>query len=168
MLRHISSLLRILVAAATPETYVNQTSVSFDKHLPWLMDSVEALNDEQRRWEGLFPYSPASLLEQALNMARSIREGDSILTHKLYAAMALIAADVAEQIEESEDQVENLKSANKTLALALVHLAFASLKKRSTGRLAASQLLTNLDWLLSDSSIQADEDLKVRSTQATR
>lgn len=166
-LRHASYLLRILAAAAVPEQGRKQRSASFDKHLPWLVDSLEALNEEQKRWKDLCTYAPGSLLELTLSLANSVPGVDHILAQKMDAIIVLIAADVAELTNETRemtgDDSHHLGPASKTLALALVHLAHASIKKRPIAKLAAAQLLKKLDWLITDGRIRDGGDLKVRS-----
>lgn len=161
-LRYASHLLRILSAAILPGKPSGQRSASFDKHLPWLMDSLEALNEEQKRWKDLSAYAPVSLLEQALSLAEAVPGLDHILAHKLDVITVLISADVAEQTDENADGAEKSKSASKTLALALVHLAHSSIKRRPIAKLTAAQLLKKLNWLITDGLIQDDGDLKVR------
>lgn len=168
-LRHASHLLRILIATIVPEQQLGQTthsgqrSASFDKHLPWLMDSLESLNEEQKRWKDLCAYSPVPLLEEALRLADAVPGVDHILAHKLDVITVLISADVAEQTNESADEAQHPNSPSKTLALALVHLAHASIKRRPIAKLTAAQLLKKLDWLITDGLIQDGGDLKVRS-----
>lgn len=162
-IRHASYLLRILVAAIAPGKQLEKKSSFFEQHLPWLMDSLEALNEEQKRWKDSCAYAPASLLEQVLSLASSIPGVDHVLTHKLDATAVMISADVAEQTNETKNGVQQSSSASKTLALALVHLANASIRKRPIAKLVSSQLLKKLDWLVTGGRVLEDGDLKVSS-----
>lgn len=162
-LRHVSCLLRVLVDAAVPRKKLAQRNTSFDKHLPWLIDSLEALNEEQKRWNNLSAYAPVSILEQALNLVTAVPGIDHILTQKLDAIIVLIAVDVAQQTNETQDGAQRPNPASKTLALALIYLANASIKKRPIAKLVAAQLLKNLNRLIIDGRAQDGGDLKVRS-----
>lgn len=145
-----------------PENQPGQPIVSYNRHLPWLLDSLEALNEEQKRWRDICAYHPLSLLEQALHLACSSSGVEHILSHKFDAVIVLISADVAEQTNELQDEDSHLPPASKTLALALVHIVNASIKKRPIAKLVAAQLLKPLDRLLADDGIQDGGDLKVR------
>lgn len=160
-LRHASSLLRILYATSVPQNQPGQAIVSPNKHIPWLLDSLEALNEEQKRWRDICAYDPVSLLHQALGLSSFSSGLDHILAHKVDAMIVLISADVAEQTNEIEDEDQSQALAGKTLALALVHLANASIEKRPIAKLIAAQLLKSLDRLSTDGRVQADGDLKV-------
>lgn len=160
-LRHASSLLRILCATSVPQNQPGQSIVSSNKHLPWLLDSLEALNEEQKRWRDICAYDPVSLLHQALGLSSSFAGLEHILSHKVDAMIVLISADVAEQTIEDEDEDQSQNLAGKTLALALVHLADASIGKRPIAKLIAAQLLKALDRMSVDGRVQENGDLKV-------
>lgn len=161
-LRHASSLLRILCAISVPHNQPGQSIVSSNKHVPWLLDSLEALNEEQKRWRDICPYEPVSLLHQALGLSSSSSGLEHILSHKVDASIVLISADVAEQTIEIQDENQSQNPAGKTLALALVHLANASIGKRPIAKLIAAQLLKSLDRLSTAGHVPEDGDLKVR------
>lgn len=160
-LRHASSLLRILCATSVPQNQPGQSTLSSNKHLPWLLDSLEALNEEQKRWRDICAYDPVSLLHQALELSSFSSGLDHILSHKVDAMIVLISADVAEQTNEIEDEDQSQNLAGRTLALALVHLANASIGKRPIAKLIAAQLLKSLDRLSADGRVQENSDLKV-------
>ncbi|KAJ4386405.1 serine/threonine-protein kinase M1 [Gnomoniopsis smithogilvyi] len=159
-LRHASSLLRILCATSVTENDPGKPIVSSNQHLPWLLDSLGALNEEQKRWKDVCAYNPVSLLEEALGIAYPPSSVDFILSHKVDAMVVLISADVAEQTNEVQDEDANLQSTTKVLALALVHLANASIKKRPIAKLSTAQLLKTLDRLITEGRVQDNGDLK--------
>lgn len=161
-MRHASSLLRILCAASVSQDQPGQSIVPSNKHLPWLLDSLETLNEEQKRWRDICAYDPVSLLRQALGLSSSTSELEHILSHKVDAMIVLISADVSEQTNEIEDEDQSPDAAGKLLALALVHLANASIGKRPIAKLIAAQLLKSLDRLATDGRVHENGDLKVR------
>lgn len=161
-LRHASSLLRILCATSVPGKQLGNPFVSSNKHLPWLLDSLEALNEEQKRWSSICAYNPVSFLEQTLDLANSCSSMEHILSQKFDAMIVLIAADVADQINETQNEEQLLPSTSKILTSALVHLADASIKKRPIAKIIAAQLLKVLDKLFTDGRVQDNGDLKVR------
>lgn len=161
-MRHASSLLRILCAASVPQNQPGQPTLCSNKHIPWLLDSLETLNEEQKRWRGTCAYAPMSLLRQALALASSTSDLEHILSHKVDAMIVLISADVAEQTNEIEDEDQSPDAAGKLLTLALAHLANASIGKRPIAKLVAAQLLKSIDRLATDGRVDEDGDLKVR------
>lgn len=163
-LRHTSSLLKILCAASVPEDQPSQPMVSSNKHLPWLADSLEALNEEQKRWKDICAYKPVLLLEQALGLACSSSGIERILSHKIDAMIVLISATAAEQMDEIHFEAQHRSNDRKILALALVHLANASTRKRPIVKLVSAQLLKILDGLVTGGHIEDGGDLKVRQS----
>lgn len=136
--------------------------MSSNKHLPWLLDSLEALNEEQKRWKDICTYTPVFLLEQALGLVYTSSSADHILSHKVDAMIVLISADVAEQTNEVQNEEQSLPPTSKSLALALIHLANASIKRRPIAKLISAQLLKALNRLITNGRVQDNGDLKVR------
>lgn len=145
-------------AAAIPEQNYGKHIVSFDKHLPWLIDSLEALNEEQQRWTGNGDYGPASLLKKAISLAHHPTGVDQVVLHKLNAIIVLLSADVAEHLSQKIDAGH---ADERTLALALVYLAGVATRQRPISKLIAAQLLKPLDGLIFGTNFQEDGDLRV-------
>lgn len=162
-LRHASCLLNTLHRVAIPDGTPKQSVTPFSKHITWLVDCIEALNEEQKRWKDHGNYDPVSLLNQALNLICQHSGVDQVVTHKLYCVIVLLAADVAGNQTGSSNQEQIDLSANKVLALALVQIADAATKQRPVSKLAAAQLLKPLEQMLAE-GIAGDVsgDLQVR------
>lgn len=160
-IQHVCSILNILHGAVVAENQSSQHAVSFNKHIPWLIDSLQALNEEQQRWRDRHDYSPVPLLRQALGLTHSSSEVDRVVLHKLDATIVLLSAEVAERPDVLKDEGQNGKIANRTLTLALVHLADISIKQRPVSRLVAAQLLNPLTALLAEAHLRVTEDLQV-------
>lgn len=135
--------------------------VSFNKHLPWLLDSLEALNEEQKRWAGHHDQDPTSLLDLAVSLSQTSLGADRIVLHKLDAIIVLLSAGVVERLSELYDEGQTGKAITRTLALALVHLADAAVRNRPISRLVAAQLLKSLDGLVTEAHVESDRDLRV-------
>lgn len=147
-LRHASCLLKILCDVATPDGTPKQSVPPFNKHIVWLVDSIETLNEEQKRWRDRATYNPVSLLDQASALIFAHSGVDQVVIHKLYSVIVLLAADVAVNQTGSSHQEELDSSANKVLALALIQIADAATKQRPVSKLAAAQLLKPLEQML--------------------
>lgn len=164
-IRHADSILDILHSAAMPGRHFREQIGSFNKHLPWLIDSFEALNEEQKRWTGHGDYAPASLLQKAIDLAHSPFGSDDIVLRKLDAIIVLLSADVAHHLNQHNDSGPADK---RTLAFALVHLASAATKQRPISKLVAAQLLKPLDCLIFGTQSHDDGDLRVSGLVFTR
>lgn len=164
-LRHASCLLNILHGAAGPEKSHGQLISSSTKHIPWLVDSLQALNEQGKRWKEIRGFNSVAHLRQALDLTGLFSGVEQTVSHKLYAMIVLLSADVAERLDELISQDEEGKEATMVLATALVQLADISIKRRPISKLVAAHLLKPLDRVfieghLSDSS----GDLKVRTS----
>lgn len=159
-IRHAACLLKLLCTAALPDKQPRRQIVSFNKHLPWLIDSLEALNDEQKRWRNHCDYAPYVLLDLALEIARSSSSLHPVVSHKLDSIMALLAADVAAPPDDPHDGGKSDGAADRTLAFALVHLADVSITKRPVAKLVTAQLLKPLDRFRTEGQPK-DNDLLV-------
>lgn len=135
--------------------------MSFNKHLPWLIDSLEALNEERKRWAGHRDHDPAPLLQIATSLTSFSLGMNRIVLHKLDTIIVLLSAGMIEHMNEHHDEGQSGKSANKTLALALVNLADAAIKNRPISKLVAAQLLKPIDGLVMETHIENDRDLLV-------
>lgn len=162
-LRHASCLLNILHGVAAPDGMQEKSVPPSNKHIVWLVDCIEALNEEQKRWRDHARYNPVSLLNQALNTIFPHSGVDQVVIHKLYSVIVLLAADVAVNQTGSPNQDQVDSSANKVLALALVQIADAATKQRPVSKLAVAQLLKPLEQMLAE-GIAGDfsGDLQVR------
>lgn len=162
-LRHASCLLKILHGVAVPDGTPKHSVPPFSKHITWLVDCIEALNGEQKRWRDNGNHDPVSLLNQALKLVVPRSGVDQVVIHKLYSVIVLLAADVAESPTGPLNHEQFDSSANKALALALVQIADAAIKQRPVSKLAAAQLLKPLEHMLAD-GIAGDVsgDLQVR------
>lgn len=162
-LRHASCLLNILYGVTVQEKPPVQLTASFSKHVPWLMDSLEALNEEGKRWRELYGYNPAPLLQHALNLTDISSRVEQVVTHKLYATAVLLSADTAEHLNELLIQDEDETSTSRILAMALVRLADVATKQRPISRLIAAQLLKPLERIFTEGHLgESSGDLKVR------
>ncbi|KAF3768709.1 hypothetical protein M406DRAFT_98727 [Cryphonectria parasitica EP155] len=137
-LRHASCLLNILRAAMVPENQPRKQVLSFNKHLSWLIDSFEVLNEQQKTWRN----------------------------YKLDSIIVLLAADVAEFLGEFYMEAQSADAAtttqtSKTLAFALLHLTDASSNKRPVAKLVTAKLLKLLDRLRVEDHLK-DKDLERR------
>ncbi|KUI73457.1 Protein kinase rad3 [Cytospora mali] len=144
-LQHASCLLSILLGVTVPENPHGQLISSLTRHVPWLVDSLEILNEQEKRWRELRDYNPVARLQQALGITYLSSGIEQVVSHKLYSIVVLLSADVAENLEELLDQDEGGKDATKVLAMALVQLADISTKQRPISKLVAAQLLKPLD-----------------------
>lgn len=162
-LQHVSCLLNILHGVAVPDGTTEQSFPPFTKHVTWLLDCIEALNEEQRRWRDHGNYNPVSLLDQALNLTSPHSGVEQAVIHKLYSVIVLLAADVAVNQTVAQDQEQADSSATKVLALALVQIAGAATKQRPISKLAATQLLKPLERMLAEGTAgDPSGDLQVR------
>lgn len=162
-LRHASSLLNILHGVAVPDGIPKQSVTPLPKHIAWLIDCIEALNEEQKRWRDHGNYDPVSLLNQALNLIFPYSGVEQAIIHKLYSVIVLLAADVAMNQTGSPNPDRIDSSATKVLALALIQVADAAIKQRPLAKLAAAQLLKPLEQMLAEGVAgDASGDLQVR------
>lgn len=159
--RHACSLLSILHAAASPGNDSRHRFASFNKHLPWLIDSLEALNEDQKRWAAHHDHPSSSLLKLALNLTHSSSGLDQIVLRKLDAIIVLLSADVAGRPNEPDYEDQTTPAANRTLSLALLHLADAAINCRPISKLVTAQLLKPLDNHLTEVHVNNDVDLQV-------
>lgn len=126
------------------------------------MDSLEALNEEEKRWRELRGYNPVALLQQALGLNCLSSGVEQVVSHKLYAMIVFLSADVAEHLDEVFKQNRGAKDTVKVLAMALVQLADAAIKQRPISKLIAAQLLKSLDRVSTEGySGDHSGDLKV-------
>ncbi|KAJ0123315.1 protein kinase rad3 [Diaporthe amygdali] len=149
-LRHASCLLKILHSVAVPDGMPKQQVPPFIKHISWLVDCVEALNEEQRRWREYGNHNPVSLLKQALSLVSPLSGVEQVVLHKLYSVIVLLTADVVVHQTGASDHQQADASAMKVLALALVQVADVAAKHRPVAKLAAAQLLKALDQMLTE------------------
>lgn len=143
--RHADCLINILHTASVSQMNPGRHIMSLTEHIPWLVDSLEELNEERKRWRHHCQYSPFVFLEWALGLARSPSSLNDLVLQKLYTIMVLITADVAGQPEQLTSPVQDEKSARRTLALSLAHLAGAVIGKRPIAKLVAAKLLKPLE-----------------------
>lgn len=161
-LRHASCLLNILHGVAVQDGTPKQSVSPFNNHITWLVDCIESLNEEQKRWRDHANYNPVSLLNQALSLIFPHSGVNHVVIHKLYSVIVLLAADVAVNQTGSSNQEQVDSSANKVLALALVQIADASTKQRPVSKLAAAQLLKPLEQMLAEGIVSdVSGDLQV-------
>lgn len=161
-IRHASSLISILHTAVVPRKSYHRQVISVTEHLPWLADSLESLNEEQKRWKDHYNHTPVPLLKLALDLTGSLSGVDEVISYKLDSIVVLLSADVAGHPTELIGQGQNARTAIRTLALALVHLAEAGVKKRPVSKLISSQLLKPLERLLIECTIYEEtNDLHV-------
>ncbi|KAK7740732.1 serine/threonine-protein kinase M1 [Cytospora paraplurivora] len=161
-LRHASCLLNILYGATVQEKPPVQLTASFSKHIPWLVDSLEALNEEGKRWRELYGYNPAPHLQHALDLTDLSSGVEQVVTRKLYATAVLLSADTAEHLNGLLIQDEDETNTSRTLAMALVRLADIATKQRPISRLVAAQLLKPLERLFTADHLgESSGDLKL-------
>jgi serine/threonine-protein kinase ATR len=162
-LRHASSLLHILHGVALPDQTPQQPVNPFPKHIAWLIDCIEALNEEQKRWRDHATYDPVSLLSLALKLISPHSGVEQAVIHKLYTVTVLLAAAVSVNQTGSPNPDPVDSSATKVLALALIQIADAAIKQRPLAKLAAAQLLKPLEQMLAE-GVAGDisGDLQVR------
>lgn len=166
--RHAACLINILHTTSVSQMNPEQQIVSFNEHVPWLVDSLEELNEEQKRWRHHCHYTPCTSLNLTLSLARSSSLLNDLVSQKLYTVIVLIATDVAEYSDELIGTGQNAKSASKTLALSLAHLAGAVIRKRPIAKLVAAKLLKSLESLSVERGIpEATGDLAVRRPSFT-
>lgn len=167
LIHHATCLINILHTASASQMSPGRQIMSFNEHIPWLVDSLEELNEEQKRWRHHCQYSPLMFLEFALNLARSSPSLNDLVLQKLYTIIVLISADVAEHPEGLIGPEQNTISATNTLALSLAHLAGAVIRKRPIAKIVAAKLLKPLEHFSMESGISEDiGDLAVRRSLA--
>lgn len=159
-IQHACYLLKILHEAALQMNKLGQQIVYPNECSPWLIDSLVALSQEQKRWQTQCDYDPSVFLEMALEMSRSASDLEVVLLQKLDATMVLFAADLAEHLNEAKFNRDDAHVASKTLSFALVHLADASTQNKPVSKLVAAQLLKVIDALRTENKI-SDNDLEV-------
>lgn len=161
-LRHASCLLNILHGVTVPEKPHGQLTSLSTKHVPWLVDSLEALNEEEKRWKEHRGYNPSALIKQALNLTCITSGVEQIVSHKLYAIIVLLSTDVAERLDELLNQDDGGKNTANVLAMALVQLSDVSIKQRPISKLVTAQLLKPLDRIFNQGHLgDGTGDLKV-------
>lgn len=168
LIRQAACLINILLTIAVSQMSPGRQILCLTEHIPWLVDSLEELNEEQKRWRHHCQYSPFIFLKLALNLAGSQSSPlHDLVSQKLYTIVVLMTADLAEQSEELTGTKQNAKSAINTLALSLAHLAGAMIRKRPIAKIVAAKLLKPLEHISVESGISDDTgDLAVRRPPA--
>lgn len=162
-LRHASSLLNILLRASVSDETPKQSIPPSTERITWLVDCIEALNEEQRRWKDRGNYNPASLLNQALSLVFPHSGVERAVIHKLYSVIVLLAADVAASQTGTTQPERSDPPATKVLSLALVQISGTAIKQRPLAKLAAAQLLKPLEQMLVEGvASDLSGDLQVR------
>ncbi|PSR90721.1 phosphatidylinositol 3 [Coniella lustricola] len=146
-IQHAYCLLTILHKSALQISRPEQQVVSLNEHLPWLVDSLAAVNQEQKRWQAHCNYDPTPFLQLALDMSASVSDLEVVLLQKLDAIIVFLTADLAELYIETKHNRSDAYLANRTLSFALVHLADAATQSRPVSKLVAAQLLNVVDRL---------------------
>lgn len=165
--RHATCLINILNTTSVSQMNSGKQIVSFNEHIPWLADSLEELNEEQKRWRHQSQYSPCLLLGLTIDLVRSSSTLNDLVLQKLYTIMVLISADVAEHPGELAGPAQNAKSAINILALSLAHLSSAVIRKRPIAKLVAAKLLKPLEHLsVGLDNFRDANDLTVRCSSA--
>lgn len=160
--RHASCLINILYNISVSQMNPGRQTMSFSEHIPWLVDSLEELNEEQKRWRHHCRYTPCTFLDLALSLARLSYTLNDLVLQKLYTIMVLISADVAGYPDELIGPEQNAKSAN-TLASTLAYLAGAVITKRPIAKLVAAKLLKSLEHISIERDLSENTgDLTVR------
>ncbi|KAL2883978.1 serine/threonine-protein kinase M1 [Colletotrichum sp. CLE4] len=117
----------------------------------WLLDSLLSLRAIQNTWQAIVPSPRADLLNIALNLLpdKPRPAHKSFDTKKAYAVLAVLCAELAAHSEEIQGANESSVAARKTVSLALIRLAHASLVDREVGRLAAPKIVCPLEYEVS-------------------
>lgn len=145
LVREATCLIKILHTFSVSQMKPGRQIISSNQHIPWLVDSLEEINEERKRWRHHCQHSPCIFLELTLQLADSSSTLNDLVTQKLYTIIVLISADVAGHPEEFISTAQDMKSATKTLALSLAHLSSAVIKKRPIAKLVSAKLLKSLE-----------------------
>ncbi|KXH46337.1 phosphatidylinositol 3 [Colletotrichum simmondsii] len=138
-------------ALAHPSIFKTPSLVSrptLSQLAPWLLDSLLSLRAVQNAWQAIVPRPRADLLKIALSLLPyKPRLGKrSFDSKKPYAVLAVLCAELAAHPEEIQGTNESSVAARKTVSLALIRLAHASLVDREIGRLAAPKIVCPLEY----------------------
>ncbi|KAF9871571.1 hypothetical protein CkaCkLH20_10982 [Colletotrichum karsti] len=122
---------------------------SFVELRPWLLDSLLSLRAVQNTWQAVVPTARADLLNIALNLLpeKPPTGKKAMLAQKAYTSLALLCAELAARPDEIAGSDEPSQFARRTLSVALLRIARASLVDREIGRLAAPKIVLPLELL---------------------
>ncbi|KAK5991079.1 Protein kinase rad3-like protein, partial [Cladobotryum mycophilum] len=162
-LRQCASLARVLAYPLTSQDSAFSSSVSLSENGPWLMDVCLDLRHVQKRWEVSSPSSPIPLIETTLEVIKaSALDSDMVssLRDKACALLVLLCGEMVSAPDELIQTDETGERARSCCCMALIILAQASLKSYSVGRLAASKIVQELNFLSSQySAVGEDTDV---------
>ncbi|GKT69679.1 protein kinase Rad3 [Colletotrichum tofieldiae] len=152
--QHVSQALHqattLISALAHPSISKTSSLVSrptLSELTPWLLDSLLSIRAVQNTWQAVAPSPRADLLNIALNLLpnKPSPARKSLASQKSYALLALLCAELSAHPEEILGIDEQSLAARKTLSLALIRLAHASLVDREIGRIAAPKIVFPLE-----------------------
>ncbi|KAK1971971.1 phosphatidylinositol 3 [Colletotrichum sublineola] len=157
--QHVSQALRqattLISALAHPSISKNSSIISrpsLSELTPWLLDSLLSIRAVQNTWQAVAPSPRADLLDVALNLLpnKPSPARTSLASQKAYTLLALLCAELSAHPDEILGIDEQSLAARKTLSLALIRLAHASLVDREIGRIAAPKIVFPLELVCSE------------------
>ncbi|OHE96626.1 phosphatidylinositol 3 [Colletotrichum orchidophilum] len=136
---------------------------------PWLLDSLLSLRAVQNTWQAVVLGPRAHLLNIALNLLPDKpRPGKkSFVSQKAYTVLGLLCAELAAHPDEILETNDSSLAARKTVSLALIRLAHASLVDREIGRLAAPKIVCPLEYCVEIPSLAEAHDF-IRSIRVLK
>ncbi|GKT50780.1 uncharacterized protein ColSpa_10961 [Colletotrichum spaethianum] len=151
-LRQATTLISALAHHSISKTSSSVSRSSLSELTPWLLDSLLSIRAVQNTWQAVAPSPRADLLEIALNLLpnKPSPARKSLASQKAYALLALLCAELSAHPDEILGIDEKSLTARKTLSLALIRLAHASLVDREIGRIAAPKIVFPLELACSE------------------
>ncbi|KAK1990998.1 phosphatidylinositol 3 [Colletotrichum falcatum] len=151
-LRQATTLISALAHPSISKSSSIISRPSLSELTPWLLDSLLSIRAVQNTWQAVAPSPRADLLNVALNLLpdRPSPARTSLASQKAYTLLALLCAELSAHPDEILGIDEQSLAARKTLSLALVRLAHASLVDREIGRIAAPKIVFPLELVCSE------------------
>nr|XP_036588838.1 protein kinase Rad3 (phosphatidylinositol 3) [Colletotrichum truncatum]KAF6800480.1 protein kinase Rad3 (phosphatidylinositol 3) [Colletotrichum truncatum] len=147
--RQAVAIISILAHPSIAKNTSFASRLSFLELRPWLLDSLLSLRAVQNTWQAVVPTTRADLLKLALYLLpdRPSTRKKALVLHKAYTCLPLLCAELAARPDEIAGIDDLSQITRKTLSIALLRLAQASLIDREIGRLVAPKIVLPLELL---------------------
>ncbi|TDZ15040.1 Protein kinase rad3 [Colletotrichum orbiculare MAFF 240422] len=119
---------------------------------PWLLDSLLALRAVQNAWQSVAPSKKYDMLEFALHTLpkKPAASKKELVMWKAYTVLALLCSELSACPDEIAGCDDASHTARRTLCVALLRLAHASLVDREIGKLVGPKVVLSLELLCTE------------------